>query len=268
MLHEWQTQRLAAASATNAQLEGDVVTPAAATVTVRLSNTCQISNKVPAVSGTQQAVNPAGRDDEFAYQVTLNTLELRRDIETTLMDNNAEVTGATTTARETGGIESWINTNTSVGVGGTAGSLGNTARVNGTNRTWTETLLKAQLINVFNNGGDPNLLMMPADMKQATSAFTGNATRMINADDKKLQAAIDIYQGDFGDMEIIPNRFMETDSVLILQTDLWATAWLRRPRMVPMGRVGDTEWAMIVAEYCLESRNERGSGAVFDVQSS
>src|SRR5919206_5024067 len=54
--HEWQTQALAAASTSNAQVEGDDATRDAATVTVRLSNRCQISWKVPAVTGTQQAV--------------------------------------------------------------------------------------------------------------------------------------------------------------------------------------------------------------------
>ncbi len=52
--HEWQTQALAAAAA-NAQLEGDDAAADATTVTVRISNTCQISRKVPFVSGTQQA---------------------------------------------------------------------------------------------------------------------------------------------------------------------------------------------------------------------
>ena len=59
--HEWQTQALAAASSANAQLEGDDPTTTTATPTVRLGNLCQISYKVARVSGTQQAVDHAGR---------------------------------------------------------------------------------------------------------------------------------------------------------------------------------------------------------------
>ena len=66
--HEWQTQALAAASSANAQLEGDDPTTTATTPTVRLGNLCQISYKVARVSGTQQAVDHAGRDNELAYQ--------------------------------------------------------------------------------------------------------------------------------------------------------------------------------------------------------
>src|SRR5689334_20863656 len=62
--HEWQTQALAAASSSNFQLEGDDATADAATPTVRLGNIAQISRKVPQVSGTQQAVEHAGRDNE------------------------------------------------------------------------------------------------------------------------------------------------------------------------------------------------------------
>ena len=60
--HEWQTQALAAASSSNFQLEGDTAlnNADATTATVRLGNLCQISRKIPQVSGTQQAVEHAG----------------------------------------------------------------------------------------------------------------------------------------------------------------------------------------------------------------
>lgn len=187
-LHEWQTDVLAAA-ATNYALEGDNPDATAAVPTVRLSNTCQISDYVARVSGTGRAVQLHGREDELDYQVVKKTKELRRDMELALLDNNAEVT--TDSPRETGGIEAWLNTNTSVGAGGTAGSLGNTARTTGTDRQLTEALVKTQLASIYTNGGDPDLILVPASIKQRFSEFTGNATRMINADDSKLNATID-----------------------------------------------------------------------------
>jgi len=66
VLHEWQTDTLAAASSTNFVLEGDESTTVATVATSRLSNTCNISDKLPRVSGTQMAVNTAGRKDELA----------------------------------------------------------------------------------------------------------------------------------------------------------------------------------------------------------
>jgi hypothetical protein len=66
-LHEWQTQDLAAAAA-NAQAEGDDASARTVTPTVRLTNRTQISTKTVIVSGTQQAVNSAGRKNEMGYQ--------------------------------------------------------------------------------------------------------------------------------------------------------------------------------------------------------
>jgi hypothetical protein len=86
--HEWQTQALAAANTANAQLEGDDAAADATTPTVRLGNICQISRKVPQVSGTQQAVEHAGRDNEMAYQEMLKGLELKRDMEMSLVGTN------------------------------------------------------------------------------------------------------------------------------------------------------------------------------------
>jgi hypothetical protein len=67
--HEWQTDSLAAA-ASNAQIEGDDSPSAALSATSRVFNYTQISYKPVMVSGTQEAVDNAGRNSELAYQIT------------------------------------------------------------------------------------------------------------------------------------------------------------------------------------------------------
>lgn len=269
VLHEWQTDALAAASATNQQLEGDEAAADAATATTRLSNTCQISTKIPRVTGSQQAVLSAGRADEMAYQIYKRTLELKRDIESSLLANNAEVANTdATTSRELGGVGAWIDTNTSNGSGGSDGSVGNTARTDGTQRAFTEALLKTVISAVWESGGDPDCIMVGSFNKQVLSGFTGNATRMKTAEDSKLMASIDMYQSDFGELEVIPNRFQRSRDALVIQKDMWATAYLRRPFFEALGKTGDSEWGQIIAEYTLESRNEKASGAVWDLTTS
>jgi hypothetical protein len=86
----------------------------AATPTVRLGNISQISDKVPRVTGTQQAVDHAGRGSEMDYQIGLKTQELKIDIEAILFGTNqAKNAGAVGTARRTASVLSWIKTNTS-----------------------------------------------------------------------------------------------------------------------------------------------------------
>src|SRR5499427_8549038 len=178
--HEWQTQALAAADTTNAQLEGDDAATAT-TPTVRLGNICQISYKVPRVTGTQRAVEHAGRDDELAYQEMLKGLELKRDMEAILVGNNqAKVTGNDTTARKTASVLSWIKSNTAKGAGGSdpAAADGTGSRTDGTQRAFTEASLKSVLNSIWTNGGKPDCIMTGAFNKQVFSTFTGRATQI------------------------------------------------------------------------------------------
>ena len=265
--HEWQTQDLAAPDTGNAVLEGDDATTDAATPTVRLGNVCQISDKVARVTGTQQAVDKAGRDDELAYQVALKKLELKRDMEAILLNNQAKATGDATTARKLAGIESWIKTNTSKGTSGVdpAAADGTGTRTDGTQRAFTEAMLKTVLQSIWNEGGNPDTIMVGGINKQRFSTFTGRATVQEEAKTKKIVAAVDVYESDFGTLKVVPNRFQRARSALVLEMDKWALAFLRNMKEVPLAKTGDSERKQIICEYTLESRNEKASGGVFDL---
>jgi hypothetical protein len=109
--HEWQIHALTAASSSNFVIEGDDATTDAATATTRLYNYCGISDKVALVTGTQDAVDKAGRRSEMAFQMKNRMKELKRDVEKILLENNAMVAGNDTTARECAGAQAWIITN-------------------------------------------------------------------------------------------------------------------------------------------------------------
>jgi hypothetical protein len=271
--HEWQTQSLAAVDTNNAVLEGDDATTDAATPTVRLGNICQISDKVARVTGTQRAAESAGRDDELEYQEMLKGLELKRDMESILVGTNqAKVTGGTSTARKTASVLSWIKTNTSKGVSGTDPSAadGTGTRTDGTQRAFTEANLKTVLQSIWNSGGKPEVIMTGGFNKQVFSTFTGRATPTEDTKAKKIVAAVDVYESDFGRMQIVPNRFQRARDVLILQSDMWAVAYLQGRRMLstPLAKTGDSDQRQILSEYALVARNEKASGGVFDLTTS
>ena len=158
---EWQTDSLAAASASNAVIEGDDATTDASTATSRVFNYTQILDKVPRVTSTQRSVNAAGRADELDYQIMKRTKEIKRDLETSLLDNNAQVAGNDTTAREMGGIESWLATNTNLGSGGSAPTGdGTDARTGGTDRAFTESQLRDVIKQCYDSGGEPDTIMV------------------------------------------------------------------------------------------------------------
>jgi hypothetical protein len=267
-LHEWQTDTLAAA-AQNAVIEGDESTFSSPSATTRLTNYCQIAKKTALVTGTLEAVNKAGRNKEMAYQLVKRGKEMKRDMEFDICANNAKNVGTDTRARELAGLESWIVTNIDeAGDATVATGDGTDARSDGTQRVFKESQLKTALAAAWDAGGNPDCVVVGSFNKQKISGFTGGATRMDKAEDKKLYASIDVYVSDFGDLDIVPNRFSRSRSALILQKDMWAVAFLRNMKTEELAKTGDAEKRQIICEYTLEARNEKSSGAVYDLTTS
>jgi hypothetical protein len=193
-LHEWQTQELAAVASSpfNAQAEGDDLTAKSVTVTVRLTNRTQISAKKVVVSNTQQAMNPAGRKDELAYQLSLASLEIKRDMEAGLTQSDV----LATSPRQSRGLRGWVVDNVNRNGGTLASYTSNTGYTAGTQRAFTEAQVKDVLQQIFAAGGEPDMIILPPAAKQTFSGFTGNATRMDKSEDAKLYSAVDFYVSD------------------------------------------------------------------------
>ena len=268
VLHEWQTDALAAAATNNAVIEGDEATLDAVSATTRLSNSSQIMDKTVVITGTQESVDKAGRASELAYQIAKKAKELKRDMEATITGNQAEVAGNSTTARKFGSLGAWIETNDDLGASGSSGGAGNTARTDGTQRAFTESQLKAVIKKCWDEGGDPSMIMLGSFNKQVLSGFTGGSTRFDPAENKRLVAAVDVYESDFGAMTVVPNRFQRARDVFVLQPDMFATAFLRDFSLMDLAKTGDATKQALLAEYTLVSKNEKASGAIFDVTTS
>lgn len=270
VLEEWQTDALAAASTSNAVIEGDDATLDASTATTRLGNYCQISDKTAVVSGTLEAVNKAGRRRELAYQIAKRVRELKRDCEAILLNNQAKSAGASnSSARTLAGLPSWIATNISEAGDATAATGdGSDTRTDGTQRAFTEAMLKDVQQQVWDEGGNPTILMVGSYNKQTASTFDGGATKFDQTEDKKLVAAVDVYVGDFSTLKIVPNRFQRARDAFVLDMDFWEVKYLRPVQSKPLSRTGDSEKVQILKEYTLVSRNEKASGAIYDLTTS
>jgi len=268
--HEWQTDILAAA-ANNAVIEGDDVTPAAAVPTVRLTNITQLSDKDVRVSSRGRAVDTAGRSDELVYQMELKRgVELRRDIETALLANKIKVTGDDTTAPELAGIGAWITTNTDKAADGTdpTAADGTDARGDGTQRRFEESQLKTVLKEAFDAGGVPDTLSVGAFNRQLASGFSDGRSNFQRVEDETLHATFSMYESDFGDLRIIPNRFQRARDALVLQSDMWAVSVLQDFHSFDLAKTGHSDARVVAFEYTLEARNEAASGGIFDLTTS
>ena len=268
VLHEWQTDALAAAATNNAVIEGDEATLDAVSATTRLSNSSQIMDKTVVITGTQESVDKAGRASELAYQIAKKAKELKRDMEATVTGNQAEVTGNASTARKFGSLGAWIETNDDLGASGSSGGSGNTARTDGTQRAFTEASLKTVIKSVWNEGGDPSMIMVGPFNKQKLSGFTGNSTRFDAGADATLYTSVDVYASDFGQLQVVPNRFSRDRDAYILDMNYFAIAFLRDFSMHELSKTGDSEKRQLLVEATLESRNEKASGLVADLTTS
>jgi hypothetical protein len=271
ILHEFQTDALAAA-ATNAVIEGDDSAAEAQVPTVRLSNRTQISKKVVNVSGTAQATAKAGRGkNELSYLLAKAGKELKRDMEVDLTGKNQAVTGDATTARKSRAFESWTQTNASRGTNGADNSTTG-AVTDGTQRVFTEAMLKTALQSCFTQGGDPSCLMVGPFNKQKVSAFTGIATMYRDTAGSKGQASImgaaDLYISDWGEIKVVPNRFQRDRTAMIIEKDKWAIAYLRPFKQEKLAKGGDSDKVHMLVEYTLEAKNEKSSGKVADLTTS
>jgi hypothetical protein len=267
--HEWQTDSLAAATTANAAVEGADATSATLSPTVRLGNYTQIIQKTVQVSGTLDVVNKAGRKAEKAYQLAKASSELKRDLETILLANQGRSAGTSTVARKLGSILSWIKTNSDVGSGGSdPATIGVSTRTDGTQRTFTEALLKTVVSEVFVSGGSPKILMVGAAGKQKVSSFAGIAAQRYMAPGNTpttIIGAADVYMSDFGTMSVVPNRFMRTRDALVLDPEYAALAYLRPFQTNDLAKTGDSENTQLLAEVTLEVKNEAAHGIIADL---
>jgi hypothetical protein len=273
VLHEWQTDSLAAASLSNFAVEGATASDATMSPTTRVGNRTQIAQKTIKISGTLQSVDKAGRKSEKAYQLAKASSEIKRDMETSVLSNQIAANGDSSTARKLGGLQAWLNTNYSGGTDGVAGSLGTTARVNGTNRTFTEALLQSVVKSVYAAGGNPKVLMVNPAHKQVVSAFTGIAAQRFMAPSNApttIISAADVYLSDFGAISIVPNRFMTStnscdETAFVLDPDMAAIAYLRPFQTNELAVTGDNESTQLLAEYTLEVKNQAAHGIIADL---
>ena len=269
---EWQTDSLAATSKT-AQIDGDDVGSFdAAAATTRVGNYTHILRRTTIVADNLSAQDLAGRNDELSYQLAKRGKELKRDIEAVLTDNNAQVAGNSSTARETGGLGSWIATNDVFGSGGASPTGdGTDARTDGTQAAFTEAMLKDAMQAAFSAGGEPSILMVGPHNKTVVSGFAGIAAQRYQAPSDSPTTNIgtaDVYMSDFGTLNVVANRFSRDRDAFCLDPEYASVCYLRPIQQVELAKTGDAEKRMILAEFGLKVLNEGAHAGVFDLATS
>jgi hypothetical protein len=246
--HSWQTDTLAAAAA-NAHVEGSDADDAAVAEPSLAVNHCQILRKTWKISDSSAAVTFAGRSDPMTYHKMKRSREIAKDLEYALIINASAVSGGATTARQLKGVLGWIATNVTTATA--------------TSQAIDETLFNDNLGLIWEQGGTPRVTLVGKYNKRAISGFTSNV-KNVNADQRKLIAAVDIYESEYGVIMVRLHHVVNTTApgtvINLGDLSLWKTAWLRPVVPTPLAKVGSAERMMIEAEITLEALQEAGSG--------
>lgn len=242
-IHEWSTYTHDTA-ADNAQVEGAIYTYGTLTAPQRLSNYTQIFRKTFQVSNTQQAVDPAGMEDEYAFRVQVALEAIGRDIEKALINGTAN-SGASGTGRRLKGILAFITSNVSTG--------------SGTGRALTEAELNSLIQDCYANGGRPDwLLGSYTQVNKLAQLLTSK--KEYAGSDKEFVSQMLVYSSPFGRVVVEGDSQIADDTLAVLQKDMWAIAQLRPVTKKDTPETADAKNGVLIGELTLEARAESMNG--------
>lgn len=256
-LHEWAVDSYAPVTNTSTdkkQIEGadfgagDVVNP------TRVNNHTQIIMEDWKVSGTEMAVDHAGMKNPKDYHQAKSMVNWKHKAEWSLI-HGVESAGSASTAREMGGIFDMVTTNS----------------IDAAGASFTETLFGNYLQLGWQSGGNIDAAYLGATLKRRVSGFTAGGTKSVEAKDKRLVNAVDIYESDFGVVKLFMHRYVDsvlaaanTFNLLLLTESTWKLAPLpgREPKNYDAPKGGDYEKGSIVGEITLEALYEQANCAI------
>lgn len=266
-LHEWQTDTLRAPGQ-NAKIEGDTYVNAARTPPVRVSNYTQIANETIGVTATARAVNTAGREDDLMYELEKASKACKRDIEFDLTNNQAPSNGTDNAAARTyRPLNGWVATNVDRGAGGANGTT-SAAATDGTQRVFTEDLLKNVLMKGVQSGAKFSKVVCGPFNGTVFSTFSGGNNRQQQAEAQKITAVRKVYEGEFGMYEKVIDLFSRERDVWLIDPAMISLDDLRPWEVIDLAKTSATDQKVVEREYTLRVNNEAGLGLVADLTAS
>lgn len=247
--HSWLTDTLNSGTATGgATPEGATAQSRETGDRTRLTNYTQITTYTIDISGTQEASSMYGLESEYSYQLEKGMKIFKLMQEQILWLSTSATGSGTATARQLTGLIDAVQTNRVTGSGQSC--------------ALTETLFNNLLQNIAETGGGvPNTVFAKGFNKRRISQFATANTRTLQVGEAgKISNRVDVYDSDFGTLEIIFDRYVPAATVAVLDMKSWAVAYLRRPFILPLSTIGDSKRAEIIGEYTLEFKAEPHNG--------
>jgi len=289
--YEWTQDSLAAPSLTNAVVDGVDITAAAGLTAsaARVGNHSQTSVKSVNVSTRAIESDTIGRQNELSYQVMMRQQELKRDVEATMLSNKPSVAPvADTTAGQSGGLNAWLETNVDFGTGGSAGGYNTStgvvdAATVGTAEALTETKVRDVAESIYENGGNPTVMMMvPSVCRKFSEYLFSSSARIATLTSETGQSeggatakgSVNVFVTDFGvTLDLVPNRIQQnytTDesSAFLLDPQHLRLSYLHAPRVEPLAKTGLSEKRLMSCDWTLVVTTEKAHGLICSIDNT
>jgi hypothetical protein len=260
-LTQWQADAFGTPSLTGVLSNSDVTASDyedQAANRVLLSARIQKFRRVPSVddlANTVSEVAGIGKKKEMARAVSKSLEMLKRDMEATFCSDQEGREQSGSNAYLTRGLGKWIQNGEQGDLPVNANYRTPTGSINATaTASLTENNIQDMLQSIYSQTGKVSTysLVCGPTLKRQFTSFTrtqfasthvASAIRVLNQkDENKLVSSVDIFEGDFGTLELIPSLFLAADATgagaaavqngrgYVLDMDMVELRYNRKPR--------------------------------------
>ncbi|NOR56982.1 MAG: hypothetical protein GQ474_00485 [Sulfurimonas sp.] len=126
----------------------------------------------------------------------------------------------------------------------------------------TEAVINDGLQAAKEAGGNPNAIYVSGKQKRAISGFATSQRQVIDQN-KVMTATVDIYQSDFGNVQVKFDQWTPAGTAAIIDESMWRTAFLRPIVAKELAKAGSSRKYFIEGEFSLEALGENANAVVY-----
>ena len=220
-----------------------------------LSNICQIMSKATSVSGTLNALNPHGIGNEFASEIADRLLELKRDMEYFFI-SGAKAVENESTPRQMNGLMNLVGHSIDL----TSNTeLTEDVLIDAMQKMW-ECGVSSENIYAFRGA---------TVKRKINKLLADNTTTRISAElgqRNPLGIMVDRLVSDFGDFNLVLNRHMPENAILIVDLNEVEIATLRPVFFQELAKTGDYTKGQIITENTIKLLNSKAGVKIVNIK--
>ena len=118
---------------------------------------------------------------------------------------------------------------------------------------------------IWKQGGNVSTAVMSGKNKRVVSGFTVSATKNVDMSDKKRTQVVEVWETDFGMINLMAHRQYADDRIDFFEYQHWKLGYLKPFKVEDVPRKGTYTEKVIVGSLTLENRSPQASGAIINL---